>query len=135
MDDRKWEELSEGEFEAMLGAGLPDLPPEGIVEEVTPWKRAWNRVLVGMALSTVTLNFWLLDTILPAVGVVLMLLGFRSLRRENRWFRSCFVLTLLRAVHFFLLLLLNTTIWVSAGVLSALSVSYTHLTLPTICSV
>ena len=76
MDDRKWEELSEGEFEAMLGAGLPDLPPEGIVEEVTPWKRAWNRVLVGMALSTVTLNFWLLDTILPAVGVVLMLLGF-----------------------------------------------------------
>lgn len=83
MDDRKWEELSEGEFEAMLGAGLPDLPPEGIVEEVTPWKRAWNRVLVGMALSTVTLNFWLLDTILPAVGVVLMLLGFRSLRREN----------------------------------------------------
>ena len=46
MDDRKWEELSEGEFEAMLGAGLPDLPPEGIVEEVTPWKRAWNRVLV-----------------------------------------------------------------------------------------
>ena len=122
MDDRKWEELSEGEFEAMLGAGLPDLPPEGIVEEVTPWKRAWNRVLVGMALSTVTLNFWLLDTILPAVGVVLMLLGFRSLRRENRWFRSCFVLTLLRAVHFFLLLLLNTTIWVSAGVLSALLV-------------
>ena len=70
MDDRKWEELSEGEFEAMLGAGLPDLPPEGIVEEVTPWKRAWNRVLVGMALSTVTLNFWLLDTILPAVGGV-----------------------------------------------------------------
>ena len=78
MDDRKWEELSEGEFEAMLGAGLPDLPPEGIVEEVTPWKRAWNRVLVGMALSTVTLNFWPLDTILPAVGVVLMLLGFRT---------------------------------------------------------
>ena len=56
------------------------------------------------------------------LGLVLMLLGFRSLRRENRWFRSCFVLTLLRAVHFFLLLLLNTTIWVSAGVLSALLV-------------
>ena len=116
MDDRKWGDLSEGEFDALLGAGLQDLPPEEVVEEVTPWKRAMNRVLAGMALSTVTLNFWLLDTILPAIGVVLMLLGFRSLRFENRWFGSCFVLTLLRAVHFFLLLILNTTIWVSAGV-------------------
>lgn len=49
MDDRKWDNLSEGEFDAVLGAGLPDLPPEEIVEEVTPWKRAMNRVLVGMA--------------------------------------------------------------------------------------
>ena len=122
MDDRKWGDLSEGEFDAMLGVGLPDLPPEEIVEEVTPWKRAMNRVLVGMALSTVTLNFWLLDTILPAIGVVLMLLGFRSLRLENRWFRSCFVLALIRAIYFFLLLILNTTIWVSAGVISALLV-------------
>lgn len=122
MDDRKWDNLSEGEFDAVLGAGLPDLPPEEIVEEVTPWKRAMNRVLVGMALSTVTLNFWLLDTILLAIGVVLMLLGFRSLRLENRWFRSCFVLALIRAIYFFLLLILNTTIWVSAGVLSALLV-------------
>lgn len=122
MDDRKWGDLSEGEFDALLGAGLQDLPPEEVVEEVTPWKRAMNRVLAGMALSTVTLNFWLLDTILPAIGVVLMLLGFRSLRFENRWFGSCFVLTLLRAVHFFLLLILNTTIWVSAGTLSALLV-------------
>ena len=122
MDDRKWDNLSEGEFDAVLGAGLPDLPPEEIVEEVTPWKRAMNRVLVGMALSTVTLNFWLLDTILPAIGVVLMLLGFRSLRLENRWFRSCFVLALIRAIYFFLLLILNTTIWVSAGALSALLV-------------
>ena len=117
MDDRKWGDLSEGEFDALLGAGLQDLPPEEVVEEVTPWKRAMNRVLAGMALSTVTLNFWLLDTILPAIGVVLMLLGFRSLRFENRWFGSCFVLTLLRAVHLFLLLILNTTIWVSAGAL------------------
>ena len=43
MDDRKWDNLSEGEFDAVLGAGLPDLPPEEIVEEVTPWKRAMNR--------------------------------------------------------------------------------------------
>ena len=77
----------------------PDLPPEEIVEEVTPWKRAMNRVLVGMALSTVTLNFLLLDTILPAIGVVLMLLGFRSLRCENRWFRSCFALTPVSYTH------------------------------------
>ena len=49
MDDRKWGDLSEGEFDALLGSGLQDLPPEEVVEEVTPWKRAMNRVLAGMA--------------------------------------------------------------------------------------
>ena len=39
MDDRKWGDLSEGEFDALLGAGLQDLPPEEVVEEVTPLEK------------------------------------------------------------------------------------------------
>ena len=43
-------------------------------------------------------------------GTVLLLLGFRTLRRENRWLGGCFAVTVIRAVYFFATLVLNTTI-------------------------
>lgn len=50
--------------------------PDDVVEDVTPWRKAMSRVLIGMALCAITLNFWCLNYILPAVGMVLSLLGF-----------------------------------------------------------
>ena len=110
MSEREWESMDEKDFESMLVSSIPEVPSDYIVAEVTPWKKAMNRVLAGMALYTVTLNFLCLDYILPTVGMLLSLLGFRSLRRENRWFGACFVITLVRAAYFFPLLILNTTI-------------------------
>lgn len=110
MNKPHWSPLNEQEFDALLESSLAELPPEDIVAEVTPWKRAMNRVLAGMALSAITLNFLGLDYILPAVGMMLSLLGFRALRRENPWFRGCWAIILARAVYFFPLLALNTTI-------------------------
>ena len=72
-------------------------------------------MLIGMGLTTVTLNFLYLDYILPAIGMVLLLLGLRSLRRENRWFGACYGITVLRAVYVFASLILNSTIW-SSGI-------------------
>ena len=43
-------------------------------------------------------------------GTVLLLLGFRALRRENPWLRGCFVCAVLRAACVFPSLILNTTI-------------------------
>lgn len=37
---------------------------------------------------------------LPAIGTVLLLLGFRALRRENRWLGGCFAVTVIRAACF-----------------------------------
>lgn len=110
MTDRNWDPAEEQKFDAMLESGLPELPPKEIVEEVTPWRGAFNRVLVGIVFGTVTLNFLWLDYILPAIGAVLSLLGYRALRRENRWFGGCFWLTVLRSAYFFPALILNTTI-------------------------
>ena len=115
MSDRKWDPMNEDEFDAMLENSLPDLPPEDVVADVTPWRRAIHWVLIGMGLTTVTLNFLYLDYILPAIGMVLLLLGFRSLRRENRWFGACYGITVLRAVYVFASLILNSTIW-SSGI-------------------
>ena len=109
----------------MLEGSVSETPPEDVVEEITPWKKAMNRVLTGMALCAITLNFLCLNYILPAVGIVLQLLGFRALRRENKWFNACFAVTIIRAAYFFPTLVLNTTIFhssfLTSSVVSALT--------------
>lgn len=125
MCDRPWETMMDADFEAMLARSVPDVPPEEIVAEVTPWRRAMNRILFGMALCAITLNFLCLNYILPAVGTVLLLLGFRTLRRENRWLGGCFAVTVIRAVYFFATLVLNTTILQSAVFTPAVTTALT----------
>lgn len=97
-------------FEALLAQSVDELPPEEIVADVTPWRRAMERVLFGLALCMVTLNLWCLNYLLPAIGTVLLLLGFRALRRENPWLGGCFVCAVLRAACVFPSLIANTTI-------------------------
>lgn len=110
MSNREWETMNDKDFEKMLESSIPELPPEDIVAGVTPWKKSINGVLAGMALTTVTLNFWCLNYIFPAIGTILLLLGFRALRHENKWFRNCFIVSIIRVAYFFTSLILNTTI-------------------------
>ncbi len=91
MPKEDWGFLNEKAFEAALQASVPERLPDKVAAAVTPWKRAMGRVLAGMALTGT--NLWGLNYLLPGIGLVLMLLGFRLLRRENRWFRCCFLLT------------------------------------------
>lgn len=125
MCDRPWETMTDADFEAMLARSVPDVPPEEIVAEVTPWRRAMHRILFGMALCAITLNFWCLNYILPAIGTVLLLLGFRALRQENRWLGGCFAITVIRAAYFFATLILNTTILQSAVFTPAVTTALT----------
>ena len=104
MRENDWNELEE-----LLADGLPDLPPEEIVRSVTPWRRAMDRVLTGSALRAVTLSLFGLQYLLPALGTLLLLLGYRALRRENRWFRACFVLAVVETAYSIPLLALNTS--------------------------
>lgn len=76
---------------------------------------AVRRVLIGTALTAITFQFLCLNYILPAIGVLLQLLGFRTLRRENRWFGACFVLSVMRAMYLAAALILNTTIYSSVA--------------------
>lgn len=103
--------FDEKDFDSMLENTMSDLPPEDIVSEVTPWKKSMHRVLIGLALSSLTLNFWCLNYILPAIGFILMLLGFRTMHRENAPFKGCYIVTLIRSVCYFPMLILNATIY------------------------
>lgn len=130
MGDQAWNWMGEDDFDALLESSLSGLPPKDVVKRVTPWKRAMRWLLAGMALTTLTLNVLYLNLLLPAIGMVLLLLGFRALRRENRWFGACYAVAVLRTAYVCADLVLNTTIWQravhassQAGVLSGLSLA------------
>lgn len=125
MREHERESARDDAFEALLAQSVAELPPEEIVADVTPWRRAMNRILFGMALCAITLNFLCLNYILPAIGTALLLLGFRTLRRENRWLGGCFAVTVIRAVYFFATLVLNTTILQSAVFTPAVTTALT----------
>lgn len=90
------------DFDRDLMDSLSDLPPSPeMVAAVTPWREAMTRILWGLFLITFHLNNLYLQYILPAVGVVLLYLGFRSLRQSNRWFLFGWYITICKAVIFY----------------------------------
>ncbi len=115
MHEQNWNFENEQDFEILLRDSLPELPPSDVVQGITPWKKATNRILTGMALCSVTLNFWCLNYILPTIGMILILLGFRALRKENKWFQRGWTLVVIRMFCFLVLLIMNAAIFRSTS--------------------
>lgn len=111
MSEQKKSFMDEQDFDTLLSRSLPELPPEDIVARTVPGKKALNRILIGYFLSTFTINGLGLNLILPVIGQILMLLGFRALQHENRWFSACYVFAVLQAFLRFGKLILDTTIF------------------------
>ena len=113
--------LNEQEFDSMLQSSMAELPPDDIAYEVTPWRKAINRILTGFALGAITLNFLGLNYLLPAIGMILTILGFRTLRKENKWFNACWIITVVRSAYYFPTLIINTTIYQSTFYASSIA--------------
>ena len=72
------------EFDRLLYEGSAQLPPElSELAPPRPWKKPIGQICWGLALITITLNFFGLNILLPAVGTSLLWLGLAPLRREN----------------------------------------------------
>ena len=114
--------MTDKEFDRFLEDTIDAPPPAELSDEFTPWRNAMNRILWGTVWTTITLNFWYLNVILPAVGHIMQLLGFRALRKENKWFRLGYGLCWLRIGWWILNFALNCTIYSGApeieGILS-----------------
>lgn len=82
-------------FDALLTEGADALPPTA---DVSPWRSAMSCIVWGIALKTLTLQLLYLHYILPTVGCILLVLGFRTLRRENRALRWAYGLSIAAAV-------------------------------------
>ena len=112
--------MREDEFSLLkMEEELAQLPPSpGDLGSYTPWRAAMDKVLWGMVLIIFRLGFFYLQYILPLLGSALLYLGYRSLRRENRWFRLCWVLAgALLAVHMATDILAATPVigWITAN--------------------
>ncbi|WP_019230100.1 hypothetical protein [Sedimentibacter sp. B4] len=59
---------------------------------LNPWKKPIMEITLGFALTSITLNFLWLQYILPAIGTVLIFIGVRSLRKENKYFTMAYFL-------------------------------------------
>ena len=78
--------MTDRSFHQLLYQEAAQLPPETVGQDPpSPWRKPLWRVCWGLALTTITLNFLCLQYILPALGSVLLYLGFRALWRENGW--------------------------------------------------
>lgn len=82
-------------FDQLLREDASGLPPA--MADVNPWREAMWLVLWGMGLTTITFHFLYLDLLLPALGGILMVLGFRTLRQENKALRWCWRLSIVIA--------------------------------------
>lgn len=71
-------------------------PPDDDVEQVNPWAAPIESICWGLILSTIHINALYLQYILPSVGIMLVYLGFRSLRHINKWFRIAWVLSVVQ---------------------------------------
>lgn len=114
MNNQDFKNLSDRELESALSISLSDKTPiEEITNSVTPWKKAMTMALLGLAFSTLTPAIFYLNYILPAIGIILTLLGFRKLRRESKEFFACYILSIIKAISCVFSLFLSSTVYAS----------------------
>lgn len=77
----------------------------------SPFCRAMGLIAGGLAVTGVTLNFWNLDVLLPLIGALCLLVGFRALRRVNGFLRAGFTCACLRVLLLFVELGQNAVIY------------------------
>lgn len=97
----------EREFDRMLEDVLSMEPlSDNSAAAVTPWKAAMERIVLGIGLTSITLNFLYLQYLLPTLGIVCLWLGTRTLRRENGWFTAAWVISVVKLAAQFVNLVL-----------------------------
>lgn len=105
-------------FDRALAESLTELPPsDDTVHDVTPWREAISRIVLGLCLTCFTLNFLYLQYLLPAIGTIQTYLGFRTLRNANRWFRLAWYASVCKVILLYMNIVLAATPWEPASAL------------------
>lgn len=108
-----FDKMTDLEFEMLLENELPEMPPEEIMKEINPISRSMKRIAIGLIISLITIDFLGMKQIMQTIGHILLLLGFRTLRNENKWMKSAYLMTVLIASQFFVSVILSVT-WIAS---------------------
>lgn len=84
--------MDDERLDSLIESVLPAAPTEEVARAVTPWRRAMRQIILGIAFTMIGVGQGLLRFALPFAGALLLLLGFRALRRANAYFAACHVL-------------------------------------------
>ena len=102
--------INDSDFEWLLSSSLP-VPDGEITNSVTPFKSSFRKIIFGLSLSLITLNVGFLKLLLPALGAVTLLLGLKSLRKENKSFYGCFIISVIQTALVLPTLIISSTIY------------------------
>ena len=67
--------------------------------DITPFRDFITRIIAGLVLGSITLNFLGLAWSLPLVGSILIYSGMRGLRCVNRWMRAAWIFSLVALLY------------------------------------
>lgn len=103
MNENSFDFFSDSELSQIMSTIPPD---DNITKSISPWRKATRQMLIGFALTAVVPQIFPLNLIFSVAGSISLFLGFRSLRKENKWFFFGFILSCIilgfRAVSIFL---------------------------------
>ncbi len=74
------------------------------------FSKSLGTIFVGIIMTTLNIQLWKLNYILPLVGYILLFVELKSLKDENKYFKLCFVFTMIRFLIYFKTLLLDATL-------------------------
>lgn len=104
----------DADFERKLTESLDDVVPgEESLQTINPWHIPISHITLGLVLTSITLNFFYLQYILPVVGMGLLYAGLRSFKSENRYFTAAWVLSAVRLALQAAWLVFAATPWLS----------------------
>lgn len=103
--------MNENNLNQWIQSNLPELPPDDVVQKVTPWRKFIYYIIAGLILNTVTFSYYNLQYILPFVGSILLVNGFQALRQENKFFKMGWIFSVLCLVGMTVAIILNASLY------------------------
>lgn len=124
MSERDFDRFSDEEFERFLQDEASGMNvTEKTVKSVNPWKKSTDMIFAGLILQLFTVNIYYLNHILPALGMLLVLFGFRVLSGENKWFMTGKITAYVKCASWIVNRFLDSTMWLDSNVEERFSMS------------
>ena len=101
------------DFDKLLADKFSNMPlDDELVENISPGKRSMKYILVGLCLSLFNIVIFFDFTMLTKIiGFICLLIGFRSIRNENKFFKLGYVSAIVLNIHTVIFHVLDMSIW------------------------